>query len=161
LGEKGKWSKAGSLFELGDRTPFIILAPGAKGNGQSCARVVQAVDFYPTLAGLCGLPPPQGLEGRSLVPLLNNPKAEWNHPAYTVWSEDGKTFHGIAVRNERWRYAEFGDGGRNGAMLFDENSDPYDMKNLAEDPKFAAVKAELSALVKKYAAGRRADNQVP
>lgn len=153
LGEKGKWSKAGSLFEQGDRTPFIIVAPGAKGNGQSCARVVQAVDFYPTLAELCGLPLPQGLEGRSLVPLLNNPRAEWNHPAYTVWSEDGKTYHGVAVRNERWRYAEFGDGGKNGAMLFDEDADAHDMNNLADDPKFAAVKAELSALAKKYAAG--------
>jgi iduronate 2-sulfatase len=153
LGEKGKWSKAGSLFEQGDRTPFIIVAPAAKGNGETCARVVQCVDFYPTLAELCGLPLPKGLEGRSLAPLLNNPRAAWDHPAFTVWSEDGRTLHGVAVRNERWRYAEFGPEGSHGAMLFDEDADPHDLKNLADDPKFANVKKELSALVKAYAAG--------
>lgn len=151
LGEKGKWSKAGSLFEQGDRTPFIIVAPKAKGNGQHCARVVEGVDLYPTLAELCGLTPPKGIEGRSLVPLLKNPAAEWNHPAFTVWSEDEKMFHGVAVRNERWRYAEFGEGAKNGAMLFDELADPHEMKNLADDPKFSDVRKELSALVKKYA----------
>lgn len=154
LGEKGKWSKAGSLFEQGDRTPFIIVDPRSKSNGQVCARVVQAVDFYPTLAELCGLTLPEGVEGRSLVPLLNNPKAEWNHPAFTTWSEDGKTFHGVAVRNERWRYAEFGLDGRNGAMLFDQQADPHELKNLADDPKCADVRKELSALVRAYAGAR-------
>jgi arylsulfatase A-like enzyme len=153
LGEKGKWSKAGSLFEQGDRTPFIIVAPGAKGNGQSCVRTVQALDFYPTLADLCGLTPPKEIEGRSLVPLLNDPKAEWKHPAFTVWSEDGKTLHGVAVRTEKYRYAEFGENAKNGAMLFDEAADPHEMKNLANDPSFVGVRKELSAHVKNYLAG--------
>jgi iduronate 2-sulfatase len=155
LGEKGKWSKAGSLFEQGDRTPFLVVAPGAQGNGQPCARVVQCVDFYPTLAELCRLPIPPGLEGRSFAALLNHPQTEWNHPAFTVWSEDGQTLHGVAVRNERWRYAEFGPDGKNGAMLFDEDADPHDLKNLADDPGCAAVRAELSALAKGYAAPAR------
>ncbi len=37
-------------------------------------------------------------------------------------------------------------------MLFDPKTDPLEMKNLADDPKYAAVKAELSALTRKYAA---------
>jgi iduronate 2-sulfatase len=154
LGERGKWSKAGSLFEQGARIPFIVVAPKAKGNGKACSRVIQAVDFYPTLAELCGLPLPKGLEGRSLAPLLADPSAQWDHPAYTVWSEDGKTLHGVAVRTERWRYAEFGDSGRNGAMLFDEPADPDELKNLADDPKLASVREQLSALVRKYVARR-------
>lgn len=153
LGEKGKWSKAGSLFEQGDRTPFIVVDPRGKANGQTCPRVVEAVDFYPTLAELCGLPVAKELEGRSLVPLLKNPKAEWKHPAFTVWSEDGKTYHGVAVRTERWRYAEFGPDGKNGAMLFDQQADPHELKNLADDPKFAEVRKELSGLVRVYAKG--------
>jgi arylsulfatase A-like enzyme len=152
LGEKGKWSKAGSLFEMGCRTPFIISAPGMKGNGQSCTRIVQSVDLYPTMLELCGLPKPEGLEGTSLLPLLNNPQAEFNEPAYSVWSEDGRTLHGVGVRNERYRYAEFGPNGSGGAMLFDEREDPLEMKNLANDPQHAAVCAELSSLTKKYAA---------
>lgn len=151
LGEKGKWSKAGSLFEQGDRTPFIVVDPRSKAKGQSCERVVQNLDFYPTLAELCGLTPPREIEGRSLVPLLKNPQAEWHHPAFTVWSEDGKTFHGVAARNERWRYAEFGPDGSNGAMLFDTQADARDLKNVADDPKFNGVRKELSGLVRDYA----------
>jgi arylsulfatase A-like enzyme len=152
LGERGKWSKAGSLFEQGDRLPLIVIAPGAKGNGKVCPRIVESLDIYPTLAELCGLPAPKGTEGRSVVPLLKDPGAKWDHPAFTVWSEDGRTLQGVAVRTERWRYAEF-DGGKGGAMLFDEQNDPEELKNLADDPKFASVRAELSPLVQKYAAG--------
>lgn len=153
LGEKGKWSKAGSLFEMGTRVPLIIAAPGAKGNGRACYRIVQSVDIYSTLAELCGLPLPPENEGRSLAPLLRNPGALWERPAYSVWSEDGRTLHGVMVRADKWRYAEFGADGVNGAMLFDIQADPYEMKNLAEDPKHAAVRAHLSPLVRAYAAG--------
>jgi len=152
LGEKGKWSKAGSLFEMGTRVPLIIVAPGARGNGQPCMRIVQSLDIYSTLAKLCGLPLPPGNEGRSLVPLLHNPKARWDSPAYSVWSEDGSTLHGVMVRSENWRYVEFGANGANGAMLFDIQADPYEMKNLAKDPKYAKVRAQLSPLVRAYAA---------
>lgn len=152
LGEKGKWSKAGSLFEMGTRVPLIIAAPGMAGNG-TCFSPVQSLDVYSTLVELCGLPlPPQGLEGTSLVPLLKNPGARWERPAYSVWSEDGTTLHGVAVRTAQWRYAEFGANGANGAMLFDPKADPLEMKNLADDPKHAAVRAELSALTRSYAA---------
>ncbi len=154
LGERGKWSKAGSLFEQGTRTPFIVAAPNAKRNGRSTPRVVQNLDIYRTLAELCGLTPPSGVEGRSLVPLLRDPNAAWEYPAFTVWSEDGKTFHGIAVRTERWRYAEFGPDGVNGAMLFDERADPHELKSLADDPKLAGVRKELSVLVRRYAQER-------
>jgi arylsulfatase A-like enzyme len=153
LGEKGKWSKAGSLFEMGTRVPLIIHAPGADGNGTASLRMVQSLDIYATLVELCGLTLPAGNEGTSLVPLLSKPAAQWKQPAYSVWSEDGTTLHGVAVRTEEYRYAEFGPDGKNGAMLFDPKADPLEMKNLADDPKFASVRAELSALTRKYAAG--------
>ena len=152
LGEKGKWSKAGSLFEMGTRIPMFMSVPGAKGNGQTCTRISESLNIYPTLVELCGLPQPAGLEGKSLVPLLNNPQAQWDRPGYSVWSEDGRTLHGVAVRTEKWRYAEFGPDGVNGAMLFDPKADPLEMKNLADDPQYAPVRAELSVLTRKYAA---------
>jgi arylsulfatase A-like enzyme len=152
LGEKGKWSKAGSLFEMGTRVPMIVHAPNAKGNGHASTRIVQSLDLYPTLAELCDLAAPPEIEGTSLVPLLNQPDAHWKQPAYSVWSEDGKTLHGVAIRTEEYRYAEFGPNGKNGAMLFNSKADPLEMKNLAEQPKFAQVCAELSALTRKYAA---------
>jgi arylsulfatase A-like enzyme len=152
LGEKGKWSKAGSLFEMGTRIPLIIHAPGAAGNGTASPRIVQSLDLYATLAELCDLPLPAGNEGTSLTPLLKKPDAQWTNPAYSIWSEDGTTLHGVAVRTEQYRYAEYGFEGKNGAMLFNSKADPLEMKNLASDPKFAPICAELSALTRKYAA---------
>ena len=62
-------------------------------------------------------------------------------------SENGRTLHGVTVRNERWRYSEFMDGG---ALLTDLDNDPQELKNVAEDPKNAGVRAELSKLAKSY-----------
>jgi arylsulfatase A-like enzyme len=154
LGEKGKWSKAGSLFEMGTRVPLIISAPGMRGNGKSCTRIVESLDIYPTVMELCGLPKPKEneLEGASLVPLLKKPSADWDKPGYSIWSEDGRTIYGTAVRTEKFRYAEFGRDGINGAMLFDPHADPLEMKNLASEDKYKSVVAELSTLTRKYAA---------
>ena len=151
LGEKGKWSKAGSLFEGGTRVPLIVSMPGAKGNGHTCTRMVQSLDIYRTVAELAGLEPPAGAEGTSLVPLLEDPRGpKWDQPAYTIWSEDGRTIHGTAIRTEQWRYAEYGKDAANGAMLFDVHADPMELTNLADDPKHAATRAELSKLVNAY-----------
>lgn len=147
LGEKGKWSKHGSLYETGARVPLIVIAPGAKGNGRACPRVVQTLDLYPTLCSLCGLPLPAGLEGHDLRPLLEDPQAKWEHPAYTVAGNAGR-LAGVAVRNERYRYAEY-NAGRGGAMLFDETADPTESKNLADDPKFAAVRTEMARILRR------------
>jgi arylsulfatase A-like enzyme len=151
LGEKGKWSKAGSLFEMGTRVPLIISAPGLAANGASCHRIVESLDIYPTLVELCGLPPQKEIEGASLTQLLKDATAKWDKPAYSIWSEDGKTVHGVAVRTEHWRYAEYGKAGANGAMLLDPH-DPDELKNFVADEKNQAAVAELAALARKYAA---------
>jgi iduronate 2-sulfatase len=144
LGEKGKWSKHNSLFEIGTRVPLMVAMPGARGNGKASPRVVEAVDLYATLADLCGLPRPSGIVGESLRPLLDNPTAKWNQPAYTV-TKFGPNI-GRAVRTEQWRYAEYDDGG---AMLFDRRKDPHELKNLANDPAHAKVAAEMKALLER------------
>ena len=145
LGEKGKWSKAYSLFEVGTRVPLLIAVPG--GRGQISVRNVELQDLYPTLADLCGLPRPQaGVRGRSLAPLVRNPRARWGHnAAHTVTMFQNKL--GRAVRTERFRYAEW-DEGRAGAMLFDEMKDPHELKNLAEDPAYAKTVQEMKRLLK-------------
>jgi iduronate 2-sulfatase len=53
---------------------------------------------------------------------------------------------GRAVRTERWRYAEWEDGG---AMLFDRAKDPYELKNLAGDPAFAKTVEEMKELLQR------------
>lgn len=149
LGEKGKWSKAGSLWEQGTRVPLIIHDPRAKGNGKSSPRIVELVDIYPTLIELCGLPSKEVLDGNSLLPLLENPDLEWNHAAYAVWNERGKGITGVSVRTENWRYAEFfGDGA--GAYLTDPVSDPHELKNLVNDPQYKDVVKHLHQLATEY-----------
>jgi arylsulfatase A-like enzyme len=148
LGEKGKWSKHGSLFEIGTRVPLIIIAPGAKGNGRACPRIVESVDIYPTLVELCGLPQPAGLQGDSLAPLLADPQAEWDKPAFSV-SGNNNRLAGVAMRTERYRYVEY-DGPNGGAMLFDETADPHETKNLAEEAGMAEVRRELAKKVQQF-----------
>ena len=67
-------------------------------------------------------------------------------------SEDGKTLHGVAVRTQDYRYAEFGPNGSAGAMLFDAKVDPLEMENLADDSNYTKICRELSELARKYAA---------
>lgn len=144
LGEKGKWSKAYSLYELGLRTPLIIAVP--KGKTQTTTQVVELVDLYKTLAELCGLPEPSGIEGNSLTPLIKNPVAVWDHPSYAIVEYQRKT--GKSVRTKDWHYVEW-DEGKAGAMLFKHPDDPHESKNLANDPGYASVVAEMKKLLSK------------
>ena len=144
LGEKGKWSKAYSLWDIGLRVPLIIDMPGAKP--QASERVVELLDLYKTLADLCGLPPPEGIEGRSIAPLLRNPNTRWSYPAFAVVQFQGK--FGESVRTERWHYVEW-DEGRAGSMLLDGVSDPRELKNLASEPSRAPTIQEMKGLLKK------------
>lgn len=143
LGEKGKWSKAYSLWDVGLRVPLLIDVPG--GKPQATERVVELLDLYRTLADLCGLPPPEGIEGRTLAPLLRNPNLAWNYPAFAVVQFQGK--FGESVRTAGWHYVEW-DEGRAGSMLLDAIKDPKELKNLATDPARASTVQEMKTLLK-------------
>jgi len=149
LGERGQWMKQ-MLFERSARAPLLIAGPSVTAKGRSSKRIVEFLDLYPTLAELAGLAPPSGLHGRSLVPLLKKPDAEWNHPALTQVRRGAAAtgfFKGYSVRNEKWRYTEWEDGKR-GTELYDEEDDPGELRNLAADAKHAKVVAEMQALLK-------------
>lgn len=147
LGEKGKWSKAYSLFDIALRVPLILAVPG--GKPQVSPRTVQLLDIYPTLADLCGLPQPQGNEGHSFKQLLHKPNASWNHPAFSVTLFQGKL--GKSVRTERWHFVEW-DEGVAGSMLFESTRDPYELKNLAADPAYAKTVREMKDLLRQLPA---------
>jgi iduronate 2-sulfatase len=145
LGEHGLWMKQ-SLFENSTRVPLVIIAPGAKGNGKPSPRTVEFVDLYPTLSDLAGLTPPKNLAGVSLRPLLENPEAKWDRPAFTqVWRGQ---FAGHSVRTARYRYTEW-DHGDKGAQLYDYETDPQEYHNLINDPAHAAIVSELKVLIQR------------
>jgi len=143
LGEKGKWSKGYSLYELGLRVPLIVALPGAKA--QHTTQIVSLFDLYPTLAELCGLPKPEGQEGHSFVAQLKNPKANRDFPSYAVVDYKGKT--GKSVRTKRWHYVEWTEG-KDGMMLFEHPKDSLELKNLATDPAYDKTIQEMKGLLK-------------
>ncbi|MFN0107238.1 MAG: sulfatase [Blastocatellia bacterium] len=147
LGERGWWNKS-TLFELSARAPLLVYAPKMKAKGKATARLTEFIDIYPTLMELAGLTTPNKLEGRSFVPLLNNPRLKWKDAAYTQVTRG--RFSGYSVRTERWRYTEW-DEGRQGAELYDHQTDPHEYRNLINEPKHQATVQELKILLRKRA----------
>lgn len=147
LTEHGQWMKQ-SMFEESARTPLIIAAPGMKGKGRATGRIVELLDIYPTLADLCGLPGPSHLQGRTLRPLLDNPRAKWDRAAYSQVDRGpaDQRFSGRSVRTEKWRYTEW-DEGRKGLELYDHVNDPHEYRNLALDPAYAGTREEMKRLL--------------
>ncbi|MDZ8117065.1 sulfatase [Pontiella agarivorans] len=133
MGEKNTFQKH-SLWDRSGRVPLLFAGPGIEP-GRS-ERVVSLLDIYPTLIELCGLPENLKNEGRSLVPLLNNPGKEWPYPAVTAW-RDGS----FALQTERYRYMRYQDGSEE---LYDHQSDPNEWTNLADNPELSRVKDGLS-----------------
>ena len=138
LGDKTSCVKF-TLWEKATHVPFIIVAPGVTKPGSRCETPVSLLDIYPTLIELAGLPPKADNEGYSLMPLLKNPKADWKHPAIMTMGDGNH-----AVRTERWRYIRYCDWTEE---LYDHDNDPWELKNLANDPKYASVIADLKKML--------------
>lgn len=142
LGEKEHWRKF-ALWENVARTVLMIKVPkgtvglpeGSKV-GVRCDRITSLMDMFPTLIELCGLPEKEGLDGRSLVPLLKNPATEWNYPALTTYD-----YSEFSIRTENWRYVRYIDDSEE---LYDHRNDPEEWTNLADDPKYKEIKEELA-----------------
>jgi len=143
LGEHGLWFKQ-SCFEESARVPLLISVPGQSTAGDAASQPVELVDLYPTLADLADLEAPGTLEGHSLRPLIEDPGAVWPYPAYTQVQR--RDVPGHSVRNERWRYTEWGFG-KEGVELYDHQSDPQELHNLASDPQHAGVVEEMKTLL--------------
>jgi len=154
------YQKKQKPWEESIRVPLIIRAPGARGNGTACTRIVEFVDIYPTLTDLAGLKPPKGLEGRSLQPLLDNPLARWDGHAITQVLRPAdkrlaKPVMGRSIRTERWRYTDWAEG-NSGVELYDHANDPMEFNNLAlePDPEARVVMQQLRKLLEQKASGK-------
>jgi arylsulfatase A-like enzyme len=158
MGEHGLYQKM-SLFEESARVPLIIAAPTRCRPGGVAASPVSQVDLFPTLATLCGVEHPKNLQGQNLAPMLADPSTTGRGWAVTQVirgsnlgrvspkSDSGagarRQFSGYSLRTPRWRYTEW-DEGHEGRELYDHDSDPKEITNLASLPAHATTVAELS-----------------
>lgn len=162
MGEHGLWQKM-SLFEESARVPMLIVAPGVSQKGGVAKTPVSQVDLFPTLAELCGVKSPENLQGQSLVPILKDTSVEGRGWALTQVTRNANTLRrpgasvakkkagggnnqifGFSLRTPRWRYTEW-DEGKFGRELYDHDSDPHELTNLADKPEFKETVDGLSA----------------
>ena len=135
-------------YEEATRIPLLIVAPGVTRPGSHSAALVETVDLYPTLLELAGLPAPdvlQGLDGRSLVPVLRDPSAPFREAALQVYPRNpgGRKLIGRSVRTARYRLVEWKVPGAAPETadleLYDYAADPAETRNLtAEQPEAVA-----------------------
>ena len=153
LGEHGLWQKR-SLFEESARVPLVIAAPGGR-SGAVATHTVELVDVCPTLCDLAGVPLPAGVDGRSLAPLVRADVAARqdfaDQPALT--EVDLGKYHGVSLRSGRWRYTSWdGPQGNAGRQLYDHDTDPRELVNLADHPAHAATVKALDAEMRRCTA---------
>ncbi|TNF41315.1 MAG: DUF4976 domain-containing protein [Bacteroidetes bacterium] len=134
LGEKKHWRKQ-ALWEESTKVPLYFKVPDQKAVGLESNKAVSLLDIYPTLVELCTLPDAPKLDGNSIVPLIKNPDTEWDKPVLSSWY-----YKNLSVRSNNWRYIKYRDGGEE---LYNHQNDPGEHKNLAGDPAYAEVIAEL------------------
>jgi iduronate 2-sulfatase len=144
LGDHGRWSKP-TNFESCARIVLMISAPGMI-RGISTDALVELIDIYPTLSELCGLTPPDYLEGTSFAPLLRSPQLPWKKAAFTCLFN----YTTVSVRTNRYRYIQRPSGQNE---LYDLVLDPAENRNLINEPD---MRQQVQKMQQSLAAGWRA-----
>jgi arylsulfatase A-like enzyme len=141
--EHGGTSHGYSLYDELVHVPLIIYAPGLLPEGLRISNPVRSLDVYPTLCDLLGIEAPAGLQGRSLLPLIEGDPAWQDLPVMSEKTEDpgGRQARsgmgvGISLIQEDWKLISNlrSADGRNLPRyeLFDLSKDPGEQKNLAQ-----------------------------
>lgn len=138
LGEHGLTRKT-TVFELDAGVPLILSVPGMPQGGRSSS-LVELVDLFPTLLDLFGQPRLEGLEGRSLVPILKDPSFQTRSTAMTQTPRPnylrGKQpeVMGYSIRTATHRFTQWREwlsGKVLAQELYDHRIDPGETRNLA------------------------------
>ncbi len=136
------------------RVPFVVRAPGAPA-GRSSDVMLGAIDLYPTLCGLAGIPVPAGCAGRDLSAVVRGEPLDGPEHQFLMHIAKSHASGGMnhaaplfrGIRTPRYTYA-CGEIGR--WCLYDNREDPYQQRNLADDPSRGALMSELDGEVLRY-----------
>jgi len=143
IGAHGFFSKSALPFEELLRIPLVIRWPGEIVPGTTSSALVGIQDVFPTLIELAGLDvDTSAMSGASLVPFLRGkPPSSWRN-AYHSWHEGniyGKVTMDVWI-GERFKYVFYPLGG---PELYDRESDPWELRNLAGEESQRARVQEL------------------
>lgn len=130
----GMKGRKNSPYEGGTHVPAFWYWKGVLGEGVNIDALTAHIDLYKTFSDLAGVTLPadmQDLDGRSLLPLLENPQATWpdrklfvNIGRWKAGEEEAAKYGKYAVRTEQWRFS-------NDSELYDIDKDPAEISNIA------------------------------
>ncbi len=135
-------------YEESIRVPLIVF-DGRKADGgrrfpagATVTQPVSNIDLAPTLVALAGARARRVMDGRSLLPLVRDPRQGKDRTLLIEGYGEGHDKPPFAaVRDPRWFYAEYRNGDRE---LYDLRNDPYELRSLHADPAFEAVRRDLA-----------------
>ncbi|MFZ5829292.1 MAG: sulfatase [Planctomycetota bacterium] len=149
LGEHGMMDKR-AMHEPSIRVPLIARYPKLIEPGTVIEQMVLNIDLAPSVLDICGAPPLENIHGRSWKPLFGKKAAPWRKAWFYEYNYEKQfpyTPNVRGVRTDEWKYMHYphGDGSpdRHMAELYDLKSDPHELRNVINDPAYAAKVAEL------------------
>jgi len=129
-------------FEEGYRIPLIIKWPGVGVGGETCDQLVSTLDLAPTILDMTGCGELSGCQGRSLAPLLKGQKPhDWPDDVYAEFHGQRFFWTQRIVWTRRYKYVF---NGFDFDELYDLEADPYELTNLARDPRCADVGRDMA-----------------
>ncbi len=123
------------IYEESIRVPLLMRGPGVP-QGVNRGPLVINADLAPTLVDLANAHPQLVMDGRSLIPVANNPSIAQGREL--LIEQPGFA----AIRTEGYIYAEFSNGERE---LYDLSTDPFELQSRHADPAYTLVQAQLAA----------------
>lgn len=141
IGSHGLFGKQ-NLYEHSMGVPLIFAGPGIPA-GQSTDAFAYLLDIFPTVCELTGTPIPDGVEGKSLAPILHGEAESVRESVFTAYRDVQR-----AVRNDRWKLIRYPRINR--SELFDMKNDPQERHDLAKDPDYAEHLNEMTALLERW-----------
>jgi len=138
IGSHGLMGKQ-NLYEHSMGVPLVFAGPGIP-EGKTLEAFAYGFDVFPTVCDLVGAPVPEGLDGKSLAPVIRGQRDAVRDTVFLG-------YRGLqrAVRRGRWKLIRYPEV--NATQLFDLEADPYETKNLADEPAHAGRVKELLAVM--------------
>ena len=149
LGEHALWEKT-KFFEGSAKVPLIIRLPGGANAGRVVEENVNLCDLFATICELTDVPAVDGLDSRSLAPLLNGTSANWSNETISHYGgthlgheESFDRYENLMIKRDHLKYQFYGRDMPE--VLFDLSRNPEETINFVADPRYRDVLAEFRA----------------